>query len=164
MTNARQPYVGLGSNLNHPIEQLKQALEALDNVENCAVKCCSPLYWSTAIGPDKQPDYLNGVARVQTRLSPHALLNALQNIENAQGRTRELHWGPRTLDLDLLLYDDLVVTSNDLTIPHPRLSKRNFVVYPLYDLAPALRLPDGRALSELVEQLPRTGLWLMADG
>ncbi len=164
MANVHQPYIGLGSNLNHPIEQLKQALEALDNVENCAVECCSPLYWSTAIGPGKQPDYLNGVVRLQTRLRPRALLNALQNIETAQGRTRELRWGPRTLDLDLLLYDDIVIDSKDLNVPHPRLNERNFVVYPLYDLAPALRLPDGRALSELVEQLPRTGLWLMADG
>lgn len=158
------PYIGLGSNLNDPIEQIRQALEALDNIEDCSVECCSPLYWNPAVGPGDQPDYLNGVARLQTQLTPIALLNALRNIENAQGRARELHWGPRTLDLDLLLYDDVVINSKDLVIPHPRLHERNFVAYPLYDIAPALRLPDGRALSELVEQLPRTGLRPFQDG
>ncbi len=78
-------------------------------------------------------------------------------------RTREIRWGARTLDLDLLLYDDIVIDRKDLTIPHPRLHERNFVVYPLYDIAPSLRLPNGRALSELVEQLPSTGLRPMTD-
>lgn len=158
MASEHRPYIGLGSNLNDPIEQVREALKALDSLDDCAVECCSPLYWSTAVGPGDQADYLNGVVRLQTRLSPHALLNRLRNIEDAQGRTREIRWGARTLDLDLLLYDDIVIDRKDLTIPHPRLHKRNFVVYPLYDIAPTLRLPDGRALSELIEQLPRTGL------
>ncbi|MGI9289581.1 MAG: 2-amino-4-hydroxy-6-hydroxymethyldihydropteridine diphosphokinase [Pseudomonadales bacterium] len=163
MASNQPAYIGLGSNLNNPIEQLKQALEALEGLDGCAIEQCSPLYWSTAVGPGEQPDYLNGVVHLQTRLSPQALLNALRNIEDAQGRTREIRWGARTLDLDLLLYDDLVINSKELTIPHPHLHKRNFVVYPLYDIAPMLRLPDGRALSELVNQLPSTGLRPLTD-
>ncbi|MGI9292852.1 MAG: 2-amino-4-hydroxy-6-hydroxymethyldihydropteridine diphosphokinase [Pseudomonadales bacterium] len=158
-----QAYVGLGSNLNKPLKRVRQALEAFNNLEDCAVERCSPLYWSIAVGPGDQPDYLNGVVHLQTRLSPIALLSASRNIENAQGRTREVRWGARTLDLDLLLYDDIVMNSKDLTIPHPHLHERNFVVYPLYDIAPALRLPDGRALSELVAHLPNTGLRPLVD-
>lgn len=163
MASIHQSYIGLGSNLNNPIEQLRQALESLDNLEDCAVKQCSPLYWSTALGPGDQPDYLNGVVHLQTRLGPTTLLNAMRRIEDAQGRTREVHWGARTLDLDLLLYDDIVINSESLTIPHPRMAARNFVIYPLHDIAPALRLPDGRTLSELVEQLPRSGLHPLVD-
>ncbi len=158
MASSHTAYIGLGSNLDDPPAQLKQARKALHKLDKTTVSRCSPLYWSTAVGPGEQADYLNAVLQLKTLLSPNVLLSALQKIENAQGRTREVRWGARTLDLDLLLYDELVIDVNRLTIPHPRLRERNFVVYPLYDIAPTLQLPDGSALSELVTKLSATGL------
>ncbi len=158
MASSHTAYIGLGSNLDDPPTQIKRACKALNNLDGCTVSLCSPLYWNAAIGPGEQPDYLNAVLQLKTPLSPSALLNAMQHIENSQGRTREVRWGARTLDLDLLLFDELSINLEHLTIPHPRLQERNFVVYPLYDIAPALRLPDGQALSELITELPNTGL------
>ncbi len=160
MASSHTAYIGLGSNLKNPLVQLKKAIAALNKLDDCAVDRCSPPYWSTAIGPGEQPDYLNAALRLQTQLDPATLLKAMQQIEKVQGRTRAVRWGARTLDLDLLLFDDLIINREHLTVPHPRLQERNFVVYPLHDLAPALRLPDGKMLSELVKQLPDTGLRL----
>ncbi len=160
MASSHTAYIGLGSNLKDPLAQLQQARAALHNLNDCMVDCCSPPYWSTAIGPGEQPDYLNAALRLQTQLDPASLLEVMLHIENKQGRTRAVRWGARTLDLDLLLFDELIINREDLTVPHPRLQERNFVVYPLHDLAPALRLPDGKMLSELVKQLPNTGLRL----
>ena len=158
MASSHTAYIGLGSNLDDPPRQIKRACEALSNLDCCTISLCSPLYWNAAIGPGEQPDYLNAVLQLETLLSPTALLNAMQHIENTQGRSREVRWGARTLDLDLLLFDELIIDIEQLTIPHPRLQERNFVVYPLYDIAPALRFPDGQALSELITKLPKTGL------
>lgn len=158
MASAHTAYIGLGSNLDDPPAQLKRACKALHNFNGCSVSLCSPLYWNAAIGPGAQPDYLNAVLQLKTLLSPTALLHAMQHIENSQGRTREVRWGARTLDLDLLLFDELSIDLKHLTIPHPHLHERNFVVYPLYDIAPTLRLPNGQALSELIKKLPNTGL------
>ncbi len=160
MASSHTAYIGLGSNLNVPLAQLRQARTALNNLRHCTVENCSRPYWSTAIGPVEQPDYLNAVLQLQTQLDPTALLSAMRQIEDEQGRTRTLHWGARTLDLDLLLFDERIIDRKDLTVPHPRLHERNFVVYPLYDIAPTLLLPDGTALTALLEQLPDTGLQL----
>jgi 2-amino-4-hydroxy-6-hydroxymethyldihydropteridine diphosphokinase len=118
------------------------------------------VYESLAVGPGEQPDYLNAVLELTTDVAAGALLELLQSIEHAAGRVRTQRWAARTLDLDLLLHGDTRQEQERLTLPHPRLAQRNFVVYPLCDLAPELRLPDGTALAELRRRLPSDGLRL----
>lgn len=151
-------YVGLGSNLDDPERQLRRALEALAQLPQTRLAGCSRFYRSAPLGPQDQPDYINAVAALETTLEAEALLDALQAIESAQGRVRLRRWGPRTLDLDLLLYGDAVLATPRLTVPHPGLAERNFVLYPLADLAPEMVLPDGRALTDLLKQCDATGL------
>lgn len=151
-------YVGLGSNLDDPERQLRRALEALAQLPQTRLAGCSRFYRSAPLGPQDQPDYINAVAALETTLEAEALLDALQAIESAQGRVRLRRWGPRTLDLDLLLYGDAVLATPRLTVPHPGLAERNFVLYPLADLAPEMVLPDGRALTDLLKQCDAAGL------
>ncbi|MBE2295759.1 MAG: 2-amino-4-hydroxy-6-hydroxymethyldihydropteridine diphosphokinase [Phycisphaerales bacterium] len=156
---AARAYIGIGSNLEYPETQLRQAFRALAQLPASRCVACSPLYRSEAVGgPPGQPDYLNAAAAVDTTLSPEALLTALQTIETAQGRVRTVRWGPRTLDLDLLLYDQLVLDGSRLILPHPRLHQRAFVVYPLYDIAPDLEIPGQGLLSELLKKFPQPAL------
>lgn len=135
-------YVALGSNLLNPLQQVEQALQELKQLPNTELKKVSRIYQSAAIGPD-QDDFINAVALLETDLSPLALLNALQTLEQLHQRERIQHWGPRTLDLDILLYDQQVIQSERLTIPHAFLTQRAFVLLPLLDINPDLQLPDG---------------------
>lgn len=151
-------YVGLGSNLDQPQQQVLQALQALDRIPATRLVAHSRLYRSAPIGPAGQPDYINAVAALDTALEPHALLHALQAIEQRHGRVRALRWGPRTLDLDLLLYGDVRLADAELTVPHPEMLNRNFVLYPLFEIAPALRLPDNGTLREWVSRMAADGL------
>ncbi|GGY80048.1 2-amino-4-hydroxy-6-hydroxymethyldihydropteridine pyrophosphokinase [Cellvibrio zantedeschiae] len=151
-------YIGLGSNLDNPRAQVEQAFAELAALSGCELLARSPLYGSTAIGPGEQPDYVNAVGLLKTELTPLALLDALQAIEQSHRRVRLEHWGPRTLDLDILLLDNLSIDSERLKVPHPYLTQRSFVLYPLADIAPALHLPDGRSLQEVVALCPRDGL------
>lgn len=152
-------YIALGSNLQNPQQQLHSAIRAIAQLAQSSIGPISSFYRSTAVGPGKQPDYLNAVLRLDTKLEPLALLDELQNIEDSQGRVRQEHWGPRTLDLDLLLYGDLVLASPRLTIPHPRMHQRDFVLYPLQEISDTnLVLPDGSKLDSLVEQCPTNNL------
>lgn len=153
-------YLGLGSNLASPLQQLQSCLDLLRQEPDIRLIAVSPLYGSTAIGPGQQPDYVNGVAHIQTHLDPLALLQRLQHIERQQGRERgPQRWLPRTLDLDILLYGNQVIDQPQLQIPHPRMGERNFVLLPLSDLAPTLILPDGTPLHTLVQQCSHDGLW-----
>lgn len=153
-------YLGLGSNLATPLQQLQQCVAALNDLPDVQVVAVSPLYGSTAIGPGDQPDYVNGVAHIQTRLSAEDLLKSLQSVEQRQGRERgPVRWLPRTLDLDILLYGNQVMALPHLHIPHPRMQERNFVLLPLFDLAPDLILPDGKALRDLVKLCGSAGIW-----
>jgi 2-amino-4-hydroxy-6-hydroxymethyldihydropteridine diphosphokinase len=151
-------FIGLGSNLANPEQQIRAAVSALNTHPDIQFGQLSPLYRNPAIGPGKQPDYINAVAELFTALKPLALLHELQTIENAQGRMRTVHWGARTLDIDLLLYGMEVIASETLAVPHPRMTTRNFVLYPLHDLAPDLLLPDGTALAALLDCCPDLGL------
>lgn len=151
-------YIGLGSNLANPRAQVEQALAELAELPHSTLIARSSLYGSTAIGPGEQPNYVNAVALLQTELAPLALLDALQAIEQSHQRVRIEHWGPRTLDLDILLLDQQTIDSARLKVPHPYLPQRNFVLYPLSDITPDLQLPDGRGLQELLAQCPRDGL------
>ncbi|WP_111641064.1 2-amino-4-hydroxy-6-hydroxymethyldihydropteridine diphosphokinase [Marinimicrobium alkaliphilum] len=150
-------YIGLGSNLDNPHTQITRAFDALAVLPDSKLVARSPLYRSRAVGPP-QPDYINAVAALHTRLPALALLDALQGIEQAHRRVRKQHWGPRTLDLDLLLYGEHTLDLPRLSVPHPYLSERNFVLYPLADIAPTLVLPDGRSLAALLEHCDRDGL------
>ena len=147
-------YIGIGSNLADPIAQIRQAVQSLDTLPRTRCVACSSLYRSKPLGPADQPDYLNAVAALKTMLPAMELLARLQAIETAQGRVRTIRWGPRPLDLDILLYSDRQFSEPRLTVPHPRLRERAFVLYPLRELAPDLRLPDGTTLAELLEQCP----------
>ena len=147
-------YIAFGSNLSSPEQQIRQALQALAGlaVEGSSLSVSS-LYASKAIGPGKQPDYINGVCQLITDLQADALLAALQAIETSQGRTRSIKNAARTLDLDILLFDQLCCDKAKLTLPHPRMHLRNFVIMPLIEIAPNLSMPDGQALSLLADKL-----------
>ena len=158
-------YIGLGSNLAEPRQQLRNALDALENIPSSRLADVSSLYVSDPLGPPDQPRYYNAVAVLDTSLAPLALLDALQAIEQAQGRERKAErWGPRTLDLDILLFGDRVLAEPRLTVPHYHLHARPFVLYPLAEVAPAtLRLADGRPLTELLTDCPFEGLERLDD-
>lgn len=153
-------YIGLGSNLATPFQQLRAALAALHALPGTQLAAISSAYASDPLGPADQPRYLNAVAALDTSLKPMQLLDALQAIELAQGRQRkDERWGPRTLDLDILLFGDRLIDEPRLQVPHYHLHARSFVLYPLAEIAPAeLRLPDGRSLASLLADCPFTGL------
>lgn len=146
-------YVALGSNLADPLAQVQRAFEELDALPDSACVARSPLYRSEAVGPP-QPDYINAVAALDTGLDAWALLEALQAIERAHRRLRVIRWGPRTLDLDLLLFDELRQDEPRLVLPHPRMHERAFVLYPLFDIAPDLHIPGHGELATLLERCP----------
>lgn len=149
-------YIALGSNLQAPERQLRLAAIALGRLPDSNIERLSSIYRSAPVGPGEQSDYLNAVICLTTTLTPTELLTALQHIEQEQGRERGERWGPRTLDLDLLLYGDLTIASATLTVPHPRMHERNFVLYPLLEISDTtLTLPDGRDLETLLQQCPR---------
>lgn len=135
-------YVGLGSNLQEPTRQLENAFELLAEIPATRLIRKSSLYRSAPFGGVQQPDFVNAAAALMTRLSAAELLRELQRIEDAQGRERgDIRWGPRVLDLDLLVYSDQKIDTPDLIIPHPGVGERNFVLLPLGEVAPGLNIP-----------------------
>jgi len=153
-TTAQRVWIGLGSNLDDPRAQVSTALQELAQLPESSLVTHSSLYRSDPVGPPGQPDYINAVAALDTQLSPETLLDALQAIEQAHQRVRKIHWGPRTLDLDLLLYGNETIATPRLSVPHPFMTQRNFVLWPLAEIAPELILPDGRSLQALLLQCP----------
>ena len=151
-------YIGLGSNLNNPINQLQQALANLANLPQSQLLKASSFYCGPPMGNQNQPDFVNAVAKIQTHLPALELLTALQAIENQQGRVRAERWGPRTLDLDILLYGNQQSQDIALTLPHVGLYFRAFVLYPLYECEPELILPDGRRLQTDTQHCAKNGL------
>lgn len=159
MTREARAYVGLGSNLGEPRTQVRQALAELGELPGTRVAACSALYRSRPMGPADQPDYVNAVAALDTELAPARLLHELQALERRHGRTRGgVRWGPRTLDLDLLVYDELRMNTAELTIPHPGVAERSFVLYPLRELAPELVIPGLGTVDQLTRRCPAEGL------
>ncbi|MCL7941285.1 2-amino-4-hydroxy-6-hydroxymethyldihydropteridine diphosphokinase [Halomonas sp. ATCH28] len=150
-------WIGLGSNLDGPRGHVERALGELDRLPLTRRIAASRLYASVPVGPADQPDYINAVAHLETRLSPLALLDQLQALEQRHGRVRGRRWGPRTLDLDLLLFDEHRVTLPRLTVPHPQMLQRAFVLVPLAELAPRLVL-EGQPLARLAAELDTGGL------
>lgn len=145
-------FIGLGSNLSDPSNQVLHALQALDSLPQTRVLARSSLYRSAPIGYVHQPDFINAVAQLETTLSPRALLDTLLALENECGRTREFPNAPRIIDLDVLLYDDLQHHEHGLTIPHPQMHKRAFVLYPLLEIAPDCVIPGVGTAAEALRQ------------
>lgn len=156
-------YIALGSNLDSPIAQVICALGEIDGISATRLVARSRLYESVAVGPD-QPNYINAVALIDTALSPIELLDALQSIENAHHRVRRIHWGPRTLDLDIVLFDDRVIDEPRLKVPHPYCRERSFVLYPLADISPDLHFPDGTSLHDALAAVSDDGLTPVSTG
>jgi 2-amino-4-hydroxy-6-hydroxymethyldihydropteridine diphosphokinase len=150
-------FIGIGSNLSDPARQVTRAFGELQGLPATRLAACSALYRTAPVGPRDQPDFVNAAARLETRLAAGELLAALQAVERAHGRVRDgTRWGPRTLDLDILLFGDAVIHRPGLRIPHPELSRRAFVLVPLSDVAPAaLRVPGYGFLGELLAACPR---------
>jgi 2-amino-4-hydroxy-6-hydroxymethyldihydropteridine diphosphokinase len=151
-------YVGLGSNLADPLAQVKQALVELESIPDTRVTTRSSLYRTSPVGLLEQPDFINAVASVQTTLKPKALLAALLAIENRHGRTRAMRNAPRTLDLDLLLYGAEVLDQDGLSLPHPRLHERAFVLAPLAEIAPEAMVPGQGRVQDLLAGVDRSGV------
>ncbi len=147
-------YIGLGSNLDEPAAQVCAAFEALAAIPASQLQRRSRLYGNPPMGPQDQPDYVNAAAELATTLSPRELLEALQAIERRHGRVRGgRRWGPRVIDLDLLLYGNALIEEAGLRVPHPGLTERAFVLVPLAEIAPALVLPDGTTLVASLAQV-----------
>ncbi len=154
-------YVGLGSNLQHPRFQVEAALKKLAALPETVLTARSNWYRTQPVGPQDQPDFINGVARLETRLRPEPLLRQLQQIERAQGRRPSaVRWGPRVLDLDLLLYGTLHQDRPKLRIPHPELGRRAFVLIPLAEIAPPdLCIPGQGRLDQCLAACSHAGVW-----
>lgn len=151
-----QVYIGLGSNLRDPEQQLNAALHALAQLPHTRLVAVSAYYSSAPLGPADQPRYTNAAAHLETTLEPHILLDHLQAIELNQGRERKAErWGPRTLDLDILIFGERIMNDERLCIPHYHMHARPFVLLPLAELCPVdFQLPDGRLLTDLLSACP----------
>ncbi len=143
-------YIGLGANLGDRWLNLQQALKELAALPTIEIGPLSSVYETAPVGMTEQPDFLNMAAQVRTTLSARGLLDALLHIETEMGRTRTVRWGPRVIDLDLLVFGDIQITLPGLVVPHPRLQERDFVLMPLVEIAPTLVLPGSKQTAERV--------------
>lgn len=151
-------YIALGSNLSNPIIQVQSAIAEIAALPQTQLLKASSLYRSKPMGPQDQADFINAVIAIETTLSAQQLLAELQHIELQHHRVRDQHWGPRTLDLDLLLYGEEIIQETNLVVPHYGLRERNFVLYPLAEIEPQLILPNGELLQTLLQFCPLQGL------
>lgn len=145
-------YLALGSNLNNPVQQLLDCCQTLKQHPKIDFIQHSSFYQTPPLGPQDQQDFINAVVQIQTSLTPEQLLQTTQQIEKDQQRIKTRHWGPRTLDIDILLYEQLNYQSPNLSIPHKEMTKRNFVIIPLAEISPKLILPDGTSLTEILSK------------
>lgn len=154
----RPAYVAIGSNLGEPRERVAEAWEHLATMAETRLELRSQLYLSKPMGPSDQPDFVNAAAGLLTRLSAHGLLDAMLEVERRMGRIRHERWGPRLIDLDLLWMSGPSIDEPGLTLPHPGVSMRNFVLYPLADIAPTLDIPGQGRVMELKLRAGEAGL------
>jgi len=150
---SKTAFVGIGSNLGDREDNLRLAVELLSAEDGVEVTAVYEIRETEPVGPVEQGPFLNGAVRLETELGPRELLERLLAVEQRLGRVREERWGPRTIDLDLLLYGDEVIDERGLTVPHPRLGERRFVLEPLADLAPTLVVPGLGGVEELLAEL-----------
>lgn len=147
-------YIALGSNLASPLTQVNAAIAALGAIPDSRIVAVSGFYRTPPLGPQDQPDYLNAAVALETSLVPETLLDHTQRIELDQGRVRKAErWGPRTLDLDIMLFGEETITTPRLTVPHYDMKNRGFMLWPLFEIAPALRFPDGETLASVLDHL-----------
>ena len=153
-------YIGVGSNVDDPAAQVRLAVAKLGALAASRVVCVSPLYGSRAFGPIAQPDFVNAVVGALTQLESRKLFAELQALERSLGRpARHQKWGPRVIDLDLLLYGRERSYGGTLDLPHPGIAERNFVLFPLADIAPDLDVPGLGRVTELAARVSREGIW-----
>lgn len=148
-----EAYLALGSNLQDPRQQIKSAIASIQKLHDTHLVDQSSLFRTPPVGYEDQPDFINAVVKITTQLAPENLLEKLQSIENAHHRVREKVNGPRTLDIDILLYGKSVINTQSLTVPHPRMLERAFVIVPLAQIDPNLELPCGSLLSDIRARL-----------
>ncbi|NND55288.1 MAG: 2-amino-4-hydroxy-6-hydroxymethyldihydropteridine diphosphokinase [Gammaproteobacteria bacterium] len=158
-------YLGVGSNLSEPAAQVRRAIAALDGLPRTRLVASSPSYGNPPMGPQDQPDYVNAVAGVLTQLEPVELLQEILALEAQLGRVRtpEGRWGPRIIDLDLLVHGSRVEKTDTLTLPHPGISERNFVLFPLRDIAPTLVVPGQGVIARLAQHVSTDGLAVIGN-
>jgi 2-amino-4-hydroxy-6-hydroxymethyldihydropteridine diphosphokinase len=157
-------YVGIGSNLDDPVRQVRRALEALASLPQTRLQRQSSLYGSEPMGPAPQPRYVNAVAALLTQCEPESLLSQLRVLEQRQGKEpARVRWGPRIIDLDLLVFAQVQRQSAELTLPHPGIVQRNFVLYPLREVAPELDVPGCGRVAQLAARVDPTGIWRLTD-
>ena len=164
MSHISQVLVALGSNLENPVSQVRRAFDELAVLPDSSLLVCSSLYRSAPVGKNDQPDFINAVVQIETTLSPHNLLKALLEIEKNHGRVRRLPNDPRTLDLDILMYDELECNENGLILPHPRMHQRAFVLKPLMEISKDCFIPGHGTVAELLsacaeQRLEREKSW-----
>ena len=152
-------YIAIGSNLASPLEQVNAALAALAEIPDSQIVAVSPFYRTPPLGPQDQPDYLNAAVALDTDLAPDTLLDHTQRIELQQGRERKAHrWGPRTLDLDIMLFGDRQIATPRLTVPHYDMKNRAFMLLPLVHIAPDVCFPDGVKVADILANLDPSGI------
>jgi 2-amino-4-hydroxy-6-hydroxymethyldihydropteridine diphosphokinase len=153
-----EAFIGLGANLGDPAKMLAEAISDLNQQDGISVVQCSSLYRTTPVGKTDQPDFINVVVRIETSLPPEKLMTSILDTEHRHGRTRQDRWGPRTIDIDLLIYGNTLIVSDSLTIPHPRMHERRFVLVPLIEIAPSLKIPGtGKSLQEFLNETENQG-------
>ena len=157
-TDAKLAYLGLGTNLGDRKANLRTAAKLLDSNESVDIVALSSLYSTQPVGVEDQPDFINAVIAIKTTLSPAELLKLCNDVELQLGRVRTIRWGPRVIDIDILLYNDVVVNDNDLIIPHPRMMERAFVLIPLAEIAPDVMLPGEVKASDAAHEIGCIGI------
>jgi len=158
-------YIGIGSNLNDPVAQVQRALTALATLAHCSLESASSLYTNPPMGPQDQPDYVNAVAALDTGLTAQQLLQALLGVEQQFGRERDKaeHWGPRVIDLDLLVFGDEQIDEPNLKVPHSGIPERNFVLLPLAEIAPELNIPGQGVVADLARGFDSSELQIVSN-
>ena len=154
-------YIGLGSNMESPGQQINSAMKSLGKIQSTRIISTSSLYKSKPVGPQNQDDYINAVVKIETELESVDLLDCLQAIENEHGRVRNVHWGPRTIDLDILMFGDQIIQNERLTVPHPEMTNRSFVLVPLAEIDPGCNIPKMGPVSGLLSAVEQDGLEIL---
>ncbi|WP_066634349.1 2-amino-4-hydroxy-6-hydroxymethyldihydropteridine diphosphokinase [Desulfolucanica intricata] len=152
---AKRVFLGVGSNLGDSYNNIQKAINLLNEINGVKIVAVAPFYKTAPVGYLDQDWFLNSVIECKTEIPPRELLYALLDIENKMGRVRTIRWGPRVVDLDLLIYENERINEPDLIVPHPRMTERAFVIVPLADLAPDLKMPGGQTATSLAEQLKK---------